>query len=125
MGVEFAGKIRVHHPETPVTLVHSRGQLLSNEPLPEEFKLKALQLLQQQGVNVILNQRATSEELPDGTCYIKFDDGNRLHASMVIMAMASSTPASEFLPSLALSKTGAINVDSKYVSIFLFARGKR
>ncbi|KAJ5209772.1 hypothetical protein N7449_004151 [Penicillium cf. viridicatum] len=112
-GVEFAGKIQTHHPGTPVTLVHSRDELLSNEPLPKEFKLRTLQLLRQQGVSVILNQRADIEELPDGTYYVKFNDGNRLHTAMVIMAMASSTPASRFLPSWALSNTGTINVDLK------------
>ncbi|KAJ5108241.1 hypothetical protein N7456_004916 [Penicillium angulare] len=117
VGVEFAGKIRAHHPETPVTLVHSRDQLLSKEPLPEEFKLRTLQLLRQQGVNVILNQRADVEELPDGTHHVKFNDGDRLHTSMVIMAMASSTPSSQFLPSSVLDSTGSIKVDSKYVLI--------
>lgn len=118
MGVEFAGKIKIHHPGTPVTLVHSRNQLLSNEPLPEEFKLRTLQLLRQQGVNVIFNQRAKFEELPDGTYYIRFNDGNRLHAGMVIMATASSTPASQFLPCSVLSNTGTINVGSRYIPRF-------
>lgn len=107
VGVEFAGKIQTHYAGTPVTLIHSRDQLLSNEPLPEEFKLKALELLQQEGVKV--------EELPDGTHYVRFNDGGRLHTAMVIMATASSTPASQFLPCSVLSNTGTVNVDSKYV----------
>ncbi|OQE01566.1 hypothetical protein PENSOL_c004G07504 [Penicillium solitum] len=111
-GVEFAGKIQTHYAGTPVTLIHSRDQLLSNEPLPEEFKLKALELLQQEGVKVILNQRVKVEELPDGTHYVRFNDGGRLHTAMVIMATASSTPASQFLPCSVLSNTGTVNVDS-------------
>lgn len=115
VGVEFAGKIQTHYAGTPVTLIHSRDQLLSNEPLPEEFKLKALKLLQQEGVKVILNQRVKVEEPPDGTHYVRFNDGGRLHTAMVIMATASSTPASQFLPCSVLSNTGTVNVDSKYV----------
>ncbi|KAB8246614.1 hypothetical protein BDV35DRAFT_380535 [Aspergillus flavus] len=99
IGVEFAGKIKTHYTGTPVTLVHSRHQLLSNEPLPEEFKTRTLELLRAQGIDVILNQRADVQELPDGTFYVKFQDGNRLHTGMVIMAMASPTPSSQFLPS--------------------------
>lgn len=115
IGVEFAGKIKRHHPGTPVTLVHSRNQLLSNEPLPEEFKLRALQLLQQQGVKVILNQRADIEQLPDGTYYITFSGCDRLHTTIVIMAIVSPTASSQFLPSAVLSNAGFIKVDSKYV----------
>ncbi|KAJ5505372.1 hypothetical protein N7453_004329 [Penicillium expansum] len=98
VGIEFAGKIQTHHPGTPVTLIHSRDQLLSNEPLPEEFKLRTLQLLRQQGVNVILNRRAEIEELPDETYYIKFNDGNRLHTAMVIMATPLPPPRRNSCP---------------------------
>ncbi|BAE64560.1 unnamed protein product [Aspergillus oryzae RIB40] len=105
IGVEFAGKIKTHYTGTPVTLVHSRHQLLSNEPLPEEFKTRTLELLRAQGIDVILNQRADVQELPDGTFYVKFQDGNRLHTGMVIMAMASPTPSSQFLPSYILRVT--------------------
>ncbi|KAM3067061.1 hypothetical protein ACMFMG_011734 [Clarireedia jacksonii] len=111
VGVEFAGKIKIHYPGTPVTLVHSRNQLLSKEPLPEEFKTKTLELLREQGIDVILNQRADVEELPDGTFYIKFNDRNRLHTAMVIMATTSSYPSTQFLPSSILSN-GSINTDS-------------
>ncbi|KAJ5758782.1 hypothetical protein N7520_005938 [Penicillium odoratum] len=111
VGVEFAGKIKTHYPETPVTLVHSRDQLLSREPLPEEFKTRTLELLREQGIEVILNQRAHVEELPDGTSYVKFNDGNCLHTAMVITAMASHNPSSEFLPPAILGN-GGINADS-------------
>ncbi|KAJ1709095.1 disulfide oxidoreductase [Aspergillus flavus] len=111
IGVEFAGKIKTHDTGTPVTLVRSRHQLLSNEPLPEEFKTRTLELLRAQGIDVILNQRADVQELPDGTFYVKFQDGNRLHTGMVIMAMASPTPSSQFLPSYNVSNE-SINTDS-------------
>ncbi|KAE8343167.1 hypothetical protein BDV24DRAFT_149791 [Aspergillus arachidicola] len=117
IGVEFAGKIKTHYTGTPVTLVHSRHQLLSNEPLPEEFKTRTLELLREQGIDVILNQRADVEELPDGTFYVKFQDGNHLHTGMVIMAMASPTPSSQFLPSYIFRETliyiGSLQIISK------------
>ncbi|RAQ73182.1 disulfide oxidoreductase [Aspergillus flavus] len=91
IGVEFAGKIKTHYTGTPVTLVHSRHQLLSNEPLPEEFKTRTLELLRAQGIDVILNQRADVQELPDGTFYVKFQDGNGLpHPFIAILAILHS-----------------------------------
>ncbi|KAJ5713575.1 uncharacterized protein N7483_010756 [Penicillium malachiteum] len=111
VGVEFAGKIRTHYPGTAVTLVHSRDQLLSNEPLPIEFKTRTLKLLQEQGIKVLLNHRADVEELPDGTSYVKLHDGNRLHTAMVIMATASSNPFSQFLPPSSIIN-GTINIDA-------------
>lgn len=116
VGIEYAGKIKIHYRQTRVTLVHSRHQLLSNEPLPEEFKKKTLNLLRDEGVRVILGHRCTVDNLADGSFYVIFSDGNRVHAGMVIMATSGSNPATEFLPRSALNGNGSVNVDSQFVS---------
>lgn len=79
---------------TRVTLIHARDHLLSKEPVPVEFKSRVLQLLREQGVNVILQERPIVEDLSDGTSYVKFDNGDRIHAAVVIMAVASISPSS-------------------------------
>lgn len=56
-GIEMAAELKEHFPEMHVTLLHSRSQLLSNEPLPDNFKEKALDLLEEAGVRVRLNTR--------------------------------------------------------------------
>ncbi|KAJ5893858.1 hypothetical protein N7495_005549 [Penicillium taxi] len=111
VGVEFAGKIKSHYPNVKVILIHSRDQLLSNEPLPDEFKTRALELLQNEGVRVILGQRVTADELPDGTSYIKFLEGNQIHAGLVLMAVSKVSPATSFVPSASLAKDKTILVD--------------
>jgi len=115
VGIEYAGKIKLQYPQTPVTLVHSRHRLLSNEPLPDIFKEKTLQILQDQGIRVLLGKRCTVEDLVDGSFYAKFDDGNRIHAGMVIMATSKSYPATKFVPESALNENRSINVDKEFV----------
>lgn len=120
MGVEFAGKVKAHYPKTPVTLVHSRNQLLLNEPLPEEFKALSLKLLQEEGVQVILGKRAAVDELPDQTFYVKFQDGDRLHAGLVIMAASQASSSATFLPREILNNDGSIMVDLQSVFHYSF-----
>jgi NADH dehydrogenase FAD-containing subunit len=57
----MAAYIKVQFPACRVSLVHSRDALLSSEPLPSEFKAKALDLLREGGVDVILGQRVLGE----------------------------------------------------------------
>ncbi|GLA77808.1 hypothetical protein AtubIFM55763_009999 [Aspergillus tubingensis] len=92
--IEFAGKLKSQYSMTRVTLIHARDHLLSKEPVPVEFKSRVLQLLREQGVNVILQERPIVEDLSDGTSYVKFDNGDRIHAAVVIMAVASISPSS-------------------------------
>ena len=61
MGKESVGEPKLTHPGKPVTLIHSRSSLPPPEPLPEEFKAKALELLEEMGVEVLLNMRVETE----------------------------------------------------------------
>ncbi|PYH98627.1 hypothetical protein BO71DRAFT_416089 [Aspergillus ellipticus CBS 707.79] len=90
VGVEFAGKVKARYPRTDVTLIHSRGQLLSKEPLPDEFKARTLHLLLEEGVRQV---RLTS--------------GGHIHAGLVISAVTSVTPSTSFLPPAVLAADGS------------------
>ncbi|OJZ80604.1 hypothetical protein ASPFODRAFT_38020 [Aspergillus luchuensis CBS 106.47] len=112
VGVEFAGKLKTRYPATQITLIHARDQLLSNEPVPATFREKVQQLLEAQGVQVILRQRPRVEELPDGTSYVKFDNGDRIHAAQVIQAVKTGArPSTEWLPPTLVGDRGMIAVN--------------
>lgn len=110
------------HPKKRVTLVHSHDNLLTSEPLPEDFKEKALELLLDTGVEVIMNRRVVSEEAlvkADGSGLVKviFSNGESIIADNVMWAVGKTRPNTEFLPQEALNeKTGLVQIRSTYVS---------
>ncbi|KAF3386360.1 Apoptosis-inducing factor [Penicillium rolfsii] len=71
VGIEFSGKIKTLYPETQVTLIHSGKKLLSREALPGKFKCRALELLQEQGVTVLLSERPKVTTRLDRTFHIE------------------------------------------------------
>ena len=63
----MAAELKLVHPSKAVRLVHSRGRLLSSEPLPDEVKDKTLELMRDAGVDVLLNSRVTEvKEVREG-----------------------------------------------------------
>lgn len=118
MGIEFAGSLKAYHSSMRVTLVHSWDRLLSSEPLPDKFKTLSYELLQGEGVRVILNEHPSVEALPDGTYYVKSKNGDHIHAGLVIIATSQSKQSTSFLPKSYISGNGFIRVDSKQVPSF-------
>lgn len=118
VGIEMAAELKVLQPETEVTLVHSREHLLSAEPLPEETKITALELLSETGVNVLLSHRLESTvevKTNDGTskCVeLTFTNGHTMKASEVVMAVSRSTPVTGFLPAEVLDEEGYVKINS-------------
>lgn len=110
----MAAELKHVHPEIKVTLIHSRNQLLSNEPLCDELKNRALELTREMGVEVILNQRVkeTRSEVKDGVKKkdVELEDGTKLVASEVIMALSKSVPSSSFFPASALDEEGYVKI---------------
>lgn len=113
VGIEMAAELKTVRPKIRVTLVHSRDKLLSSEDLPDECKDKALELVRDAGVETILGRRlASTEEVTreDGrkVTQVTFTDGQKMDASVVIMAVSRAVPSTEFLPREALDEEGLI-----------------
>lgn len=113
VGIEMAAELKVVRPESRVTLVHSRDRLLSSEDLPDEVKDKAVELMRETGVELLLSKRVAGTrevERGDGTkvTEVSFTDGEKLEASIVIMAVSKAVPSTEFLPKEALDEEGLI-----------------
>ncbi|EOD50310.1 fad nad-binding domain-containing protein [Neofusicoccum parvum] len=111
VGIEFAGEIKSYHPHNRVILIHSRDELLSNEPLPAEFKTQALSSLEETGIEVVLGQRAnvTTE---DGFSRITLTDGRVINAGYVFPATSRFSPNTESLPRDAVDENGYVKVTS-------------
>lgn len=112
VGIEFAGEIKSYHPHNRVILIHSRDELLSNEPLPAEFKTQALSSLEETGIEVVLGQRAnvTTE---DGFSRITLTDGRVINAGYVFPATSRFSPNTESLPRDAVDENGYVKVTSQ------------
>lgn len=110
VGIEMASEIKLCHPKTRVILAHSRDKLLSAEPLSDTFKERSLRLLQETGVEVLLNHRLSESRPVDGGNEIEFTNGGTLLAGVVIMAISRSVPSTDFLPKDALDDEGYVNV---------------
>ncbi|KAG9849846.1 FAD/NAD(P)-binding domain-containing protein, partial [Aureobasidium melanogenum] len=117
VGIEMASEIKVVEPWQKVTLVHSRDKLLSAEPLPDDFKERSLEVLQEAGVNVVLGQRVigtTAVQTDGGTksWRLTLSGGQQIAAGHVITAVSKSTPTSSYLPSAALDKDDYVKIDA-------------
>ncbi|POS77775.1 oxidoreductase [Diaporthe helianthi] len=113
VGIEMAAELKTVRPGVRVTLVHSRDRLLSSEPLPDECKDKALELVRDAGVETLLGRRLdhTEEVVRDGgqkVTELTFTDGHKMDSSVVIMAVSRSVPSTDFLPKEALEEDGLI-----------------
>ncbi|KYK58450.1 Pyridine nucleotide-disulfide oxidoreductase, NAD-binding domain protein [Drechmeria coniospora] len=115
VGIEMAAELKLVKPGVTVTLVHSRDKLLSSEDLSDECKDKALDLVKEANVDVLMNHRlkSTSKLTADdgSTRYdIEFENGHKMVASEIIMAVSKSTPASSYLPPSALDDEGYVKI---------------
>lgn len=103
-------------PQIKVTLVHSRQQLLSSEELPDEFKTKALELLKESNVEVVMGARlqdtVPAHDSTDAKFALKLSDGRELHADHLINAVSRFTPTSSYLPKEACDPEGYIRITS-------------
>ncbi|ROT40232.1 FAD/NAD(P)-binding domain-containing protein [Sodiomyces alkalinus F11] len=121
VGIEMAAELKVIRPDINITLVHSRDQLLSSEGLPDECKTRALELLREAGVEVLLGHRVAetvklpSPSSPSGPSpathrraryEVRFTNGHKLLASEVVMAISRPEPSTGFLPPAALDEEG-------------------
>lgn len=97
-------------------LIHSRGSLLSNEPLPEEFKQNTLKTLKDDGIEVLLETRVTSEASEPATegdsqrTILKLSNGDELVAGHTVWATCRHLPRTEYLPREAVTEEGFVNV---------------
>ncbi|KAK3185583.1 hypothetical protein K4F52_005683 [Lecanicillium sp. MT-2017a] len=115
VGIEVAAELKLVMPHLKVTLVHSREKLMSSEPLTDECKQRALEVLRRANVDVILNRRFVIQEpikTPDSTgkYQVNFSDGSHMQASAVVMAISNGVPSTHFLPTTALDEQGYVRI---------------
>jgi NADH dehydrogenase FAD-containing subunit len=111
VGIEFAAEIKNYYPGIEVTLIHSRDQVLSSEPLPSEVKEQVGKMLVEEGVNTILGNRASIAEQPNGEFEITLADGRTLTADFVIDSTKKGEPTTGTLPKSCLNDDGEIMVE--------------
>lgn len=111
VGIEIAAELKLLMPDVKVTLIHSRSKLLSSEPLPDEFKDRALQLVHEAGVETILGVRVvdTIENKTSGS-EVLLSDGRQVKADLVINAVSKFHPTTKYLPSTALDDDGYVKI---------------
>lgn len=110
VGIEFAGEIKQYYPKIGVTLIHSRDQVLSSEPLPSELKDRVGTMLKEEGVDVILGSRASIEELSNGKFEVTLADGKKIIADFVIDSTRKGMPTTDILPEACLNEDKEIKV---------------
>ncbi|KAI6783662.1 uncharacterized protein J7T54_005691 [Emericellopsis cladophorae] len=115
VGIEVAAELKLVKPHVNVTLVHSRDKLLSSEGLSEECKDKALELLLESGVEVLMGHRLKESKPVDNgdgapRFEILFTNGKTMVASEVIMAISKSVPTTTYLPTSALDEEGLVKI---------------
>lgn len=110
VGVEFSGEIKNYYPQIDVTLVHSRAEVLSSEPLPSDVKERAKILLEEEGVNLVLGNRASITELPSGQFSVELASGDIITADFVIDSTKKGVPTTDVLPAECLNEDKEIMV---------------
>ncbi|KAK6070595.1 hypothetical protein SCUP234_10073 [Seiridium cupressi] len=115
VGIEMAAELKTVQPNIKVTLAHSREKLLSAEPLPDMVKDCALELTRAAGVECLMDHRLTTSKLIKNAAgqdayEVEFENGHKMTASVVIVAISKSVPSTDFLPKEALSEEGLVNI---------------
>lgn len=111
--MEFAAEIKANFPNTEVYLVQSRPHLLHAEPLPNEFKQRAADILTKMGIQLVLGCRVTKildDSTPGFKSMVTLSNGMRLGADHVIQTNSLHVARTEFLPKKVLDSHGCINV---------------
>lgn len=119
VGIEMAAELKLVHPQIEVTLAHSRDKLLSAEALSDECKDTARELLCEAGVTVLTSHRLSksvrAETLDGSTKYeLEYENGHKMAASDIIMAVSQPVPTTTYMPSSALDKEGLVRIKPKY-----------
>jgi NADH dehydrogenase FAD-containing subunit len=115
VGIEMAAELKLVCPQQKVTLIHSREHLLSSEPLPDDFKIRTLDVLKETGVEIILGARVNSTtevKSENGSVHYKISlsNGSEVTTGEVIWAVSKSIPSSGYLPEAALDKEGYVKI---------------
>ncbi|KAL1838800.1 hypothetical protein VTJ49DRAFT_2193 [Mycothermus thermophilus] len=115
VGIEMAAELKMVHPHLNVILAHSRDTLLSSEPLPDELKERALELLREAGVDVLMSHRVDrAEDVKDDTgnpCLrVHFTNGHSMLVDHVSMAISRPVPSTTFLPQSVLDEEGYVKI---------------
>jgi NADH dehydrogenase FAD-containing subunit len=110
VGVEFAAEIKHYYPQISVSLVHSRSEVLSSEPLPSDVKDRVRILLEEEGVDLVLGNRASIAELPNGQFSVTLANGDIITADFVIDSTKKGTPTTDVLPDACLNEDKEIMV---------------
>jgi len=115
----MSAEIKHLFPKSEVILVHSRTKLLSAEPLPDEYKAKALDLVQEAGVEVILGNRVLDERevTKDGHSQIELalSNGESLICDKVIYTATQQGANTQFLPRDIVDEKGCVLARDTYV----------
>lgn len=106
-------------PTQKVTLIHSRDKLLSSDPLPVNFKDRTLSVLQESGVEVILNDRVMEispiETLDGAPLYnLTLKGGTKKVTSHVTKAILHSLPSTTYLPVGSLDGNNYVKIIPTY-----------
>ena len=119
----MATELKLVQPERTVVLIHSRSQLLSSEPFPDEVKDYALSLTHEAGVQTIMGVRVTrvlenQGSVPGSTQFkLSLSDGRQLTAGFVINAVSKFVPTSSYLPVNVLDEEGYVKIKPRYFII--------
>jgi NADH dehydrogenase FAD-containing subunit len=108
VGIEFAAEIKHNHPSLNVSLIHSRSEVLSSEPLPAEVKERVKLLLEEEGVDVILENRATVTTLNDRKFKVLLANGTEIVADAVLDTTKKGSATTGCLPADCLNEQGEV-----------------
>jgi NADH dehydrogenase FAD-containing subunit len=115
VGIEMAAKIQLEYPDSEVILIHSRDKLISAEPLPDEYKAKAFELLSITGTQIKLGQRVTSQRLVESDSgpartEITLSSGETILCDKVIYSATQKGANTPFIPKQGCDANGCILV---------------
>ncbi|CAK7208826.1 hypothetical protein SBRCBS47491_000235 [Sporothrix bragantina] len=111
VGIEMAAELKLAQPHVKVTLAHSRSRLLSSEPLPDHLAEKTLEIIKENGIEVLLEHRLQeTRELGDGAKEVVFTNGHTLRVNAVVVAISQSKPSTDFLPAEAINSEGYVKI---------------
>ncbi|KAJ5266510.1 hypothetical protein N7478_009318 [Penicillium angulare] len=114
VGIEMAAELKILYPQQRITLIHSRARLLSSEDLPDDFAERALEILREENVEVILGQRVVDTTAVDSgnerVWRLTLANGEKLTTGLVLSAISRSVPTSTYLSPEALNEEGLIKI---------------
>jgi thioredoxin reductase len=115
VGIELAAKIQLEYPNNEVILIHSRDKLISAEPLPDEYKAKAFELLSITGTQIKLGQRVTGEKIVKSSngptrTEVTLSNGETILCDKVIYSATQKGANTLFIPKQGRDADGCILV---------------